>query len=122
MTTISNYDIPFLFRTLYDRSRLFCFMTMSFLSQRFCSSVQILAVFPCGIFGNEWVVLLGLGVLLINTFKSNIEKLLIHTIIKIELRYFILSRLPTTGQLIINRSTMNHVTQQQAATYFQNTY
>ena len=68
MTTISNYDIPFLFRTLYDRSRLFSFMTMPFLSQRFCSSVRTLTEFPCGIFGNEWVVLRGLGVSVINEY------------------------------------------------------
>ena len=51
---------PFSLRTSYDHRRLFCFMTMSFLSQRFGSSVRILMTFPCEIFGKEWVVLRGL--------------------------------------------------------------
>ena len=59
---------PFSFRTLYDRGRLFCFMAMPFLPQRFCSSGRILTVFPCKIFCKEWVVLWGLGVLVTNKF------------------------------------------------------
>ena len=59
---------PFSFRTSYDRGRLVCFMTMSFLSQRFCSSVRILTVFPCEIFGKERFVLRGLGVSVTNEF------------------------------------------------------
>ena len=53
---------PFSFRTWYNRGRLFCFMTILLLSQRFFLSVRILMVFPFGIFGNEWFVLWGLGV------------------------------------------------------------
>ena len=43
-------------------------MIVPFLSQRFCSSVRILAVFPCEMFGKEWFVLQGLGVSIINEF------------------------------------------------------
>ena len=60
--------LPFSFRTLYDRGRLFCFIAMLVLFQRFCSSLRILTVFPCGIFGNEWVVSRGLGVFVIKEF------------------------------------------------------
>ena len=59
---------PFSFRTSYDRGWLFCFMTMTFLSQRFCSSVLILTVSPCEIFGKEWVPLRGLRVSVANEF------------------------------------------------------
>ena len=59
---------PFLFRTSYDCGWLFCFMTMPFLSQRFCSLVLILTVSPCEIFGKEWVVLRGLRVSVTNEF------------------------------------------------------
>ena len=58
----------FSFKTSCDRGRLFCFMTMPFLPQRFCSSVRILTVFHCEIFGKEWVVLWGLGVSVTNEF------------------------------------------------------
>ena len=63
--------ILFSFRTSYDRGRLFCFMTMVFLSQRFCSSVQILTVFSCERFGKEWVILPGLGVSVATEFCGN---------------------------------------------------
>ena len=53
---------PFSFRTSYNRGRLFCFMTILLLSQRFFLSVRILMLFPFGIFGNEWFVLWGLRV------------------------------------------------------------
>ena len=59
---------PFSFRTLYNRGQLFYFMTMPFLSQIICSLVRILTVFPCEIFGKEWVVLWGLGVSVTNEF------------------------------------------------------
>ena len=52
---------PFSFRTSYDRGRLICFMTMSFLSH-----VGILTAFSFEIFCNEWVVLPGLAVSVIN--------------------------------------------------------
>ena len=41
---------------------LFCFMTMPFLPQRFCSAKRILTVFLYEIYGNKWVVLRGVGV------------------------------------------------------------
>ena len=47
---------------------LFWFMIMPFLSQRFCSAVRMLMVFPLGKFGNKWVILWGLGVLVISEF------------------------------------------------------
>ena len=62
---------PFSFRTLYNRGQLFYFMTMPFLSQIIFSSVRILMIFPCEIFGKEWVVLWDLGVTVTNEFSGS---------------------------------------------------
>ena len=59
------------FRILYDHGQLFCFMTMVFLSQRFCLSVRILTVFSCEIFDKEWVILPDLGVAVATEFCGN---------------------------------------------------
>ena len=62
---------PFSFRKLYNRGQLFYFMTMPFLSQIIFSSVRILMIFPCEIFGKEWVVLWDLGVTVTNEFSGS---------------------------------------------------
>ena len=64
MSAIANYDISILILI----GRLFCFMALPFLSQRFCLSEQILTVFPCEIFGKEWLNLWGLAVSVTNEF------------------------------------------------------